>query len=375
MIMTGYFHPSQSKWFFFSALTRSTGKCPAGVGVIVATLTGLFGLSSFGSPSDVWAKPGSRQPMVRASDQSDQAPPAASGQATHQDQSQQDPAEGMAALPAPQQTLNLWPDTPPGDKELDLPPESDTSGPDSNRVAGKYVIRLGNVSTPQIAIYRPEPELDTGRSIVICPGGGYHILAYDLEGTEVAQWLNRQGITGIVLKYRVPAREDQPRWLAAVQDTQRAISLVRQHATEWKLNPQSIGVLGFSAGGHAAGMASLLQNNRKYDAIDDVDEFSCAPNYAILVYPAYLFNPETGKMQEGLTIPESMGPMFLVHAQDDPVTPLTSLGLATELKKHDIPVEMHLYHQGGHGYGLRKTELPVTHWTDRCESWLEAIQK
>lgn len=289
-------------------------------------------------------------------------------------QSENDAAqEGMAAIPKPDLSMKVWPETPPGDEDTKLPPEADTSGPDSNRVAGKYVIRLGNVSTPEINIYRPDPKMDNGMSVVICPGGGYYILAYDLEGTEVAQWLNSRGITAVLLKYRVPARENQPRHLAAVQDTQRAISLVRQNAEKWKLNPDKIGVLGFSAGGHAAGMASLLQDNRQYERLDETDNVSCAPNFSVLVYSAYLVDLETGKLTDGLEVPENMGPVFLVHAQDDPVTPLTSLMLATRLKQADIPVEMHLYNEGGHGYGMRKTELSVTHWTELCEKWLSKI--
>lgn len=285
------------------------------------------------------------------------------------------PTEGMDALPPPTETLQLWPSQPPGDQETKLPPEADQSNADSRRVAGKYVIRLGNVSKPELAIYRPAADKDTCQSVIICPGGGYHILAYDLEGTEVAQWLNTQGITGIVLKYRVPARADQPRWQAAVQDVQRAISTVRHNAAGWNLDPDKIGVLGFSAGGHAAGMASLLQNNRKYEPQDAIDEQSCAPNFSVLIYPAYLVDAETGQMNDELAIPDAMGPVFLVHAWDDPVTPLTSIVLAAELKKKEVPVELHLYNKGGHGYGMRKTELPVSRWTELCEPWLQDLGK
>lgn len=336
---------------FRPVLTRTAARFP----LIVATLTLLaagFCLSPFGQ---AYAMTTLVSPQQAVTD----------GQET---------AEGMEAIPQPDTTLNLWPAKPPGET-AEFPAEADTSGPESNRVAGKYVIRLGNVSTPQLAIYRPPADRDTGMSVVICPGGGYHILAYDLEGTEVAQWLNEQGITGIVLKYRVPARPEQPRWQAAVQDVQRAISTVRNHAKQWNLNPDQIGVLGFSAGGHAAGMASLLQEDRKYESTDTIDQQPCSPNFAVLVYPAYLFDAETGKLSNGLTIPDGMGPMFLVHAQDDPVTPMTSLLLATELKKKDVPVELHLYNEGGHGYGLRKTQLPVTHWTELCEPWLKKLQQ
>jgi acetyl esterase/lipase len=266
------------------------------------------------------------------------------------------------------EVINVWPSKPPGDTK-ELPPETDTTKADGRQVAGKHVIRIGNVSTPQLAIYRPKPELDTGAAIVICPGGGYNILAYDLEGTEVAEWLNTIGVTGIVLKYRVPVRDPNQKWQAPVQDAQRAISLVRSKAQEWKLDPQRIGIMGFSAGGNCAGTTAILRD-RQYTVIDDIDKTSCRPDFALLIYPAYFTDKGDLKLQDHLQPTKETPPMFLVHAFDDGVTPNSSLLLAAALKKVGVSAEVHVYAKGGHGYGLRPTSEAVTQWPKRAGEWL-----
>ena len=177
-------------------------------------------------------------------------------------------------------TINVWPGKPPGDTK-ELPPEADQTKPEDRLIAGRRIIKLGNVSTPQLTVYRPAKSKDTGAAVVICPGGGHNILAYDLEGTEVAEWLNEIGVTGIVLKYRVPGRDPEKRWFAAVQDAQRAMSLVRSKASEWGLDPKRIGLLGFSAGGQVAGLVSIFEQ-RQYELLDDVDKVSSRPDFAVL---------------------------------------------------------------------------------------------
>ena len=268
------------------------------------------------------------------------------------------------------ETLDIWPGKPPGETKT-LPPEADQTKPADRLIAGRRIIKLGNVSTPQIAIYRPPAEKANGAAVVICPGGGHHILAYDLEGTEVAQWLNTLGVTGIVLKYRVPARDPKRRWSAAVQDAQRAVSLVRSKAKQWKLDPQRIGICGFSAGGETAARASLFLDQRQYDASDDVDQVSSRPDFSMLIYPAYLADKKTGRLRDDVQVDKNVPPMFFVHAFDDPVTVHSSLALAAELKKVGVSAEVHVYESGGHGYGLRRTEAPVTSWPDRAEQWLK----
>lgn len=265
--------------------------------------------------------------------------------------------------------INIWPAAAPGETK-ELPPESDTTTDKSGQVAGRRLIRLANVSTPTITIFRPDPKQDTGTSVIICPGGGHHILALDLEGTEVAEWLTTVGVTGIVLKYRVPAREKTNRFRAAVQDAQRTVSLVRANAKQWKLNEKRIGICGFSAGGETAGLTALWSHKRTYDSVDDVDKVSCRPDFSMLIYPAYLADKKTATLRADVVVTENTPPTFFVHAFDDPVTPLSSILLFAEMKKKGIKSELHVYSEGGHGYGLRRTGKAVTTWPARAEDWL-----
>jgi acetyl esterase/lipase len=278
----------------------------------------------------------------------------------------------LAPAAEPAQVLNLWPGRPPGETK-ELPPEADQTKDTDKLIAGRRIIKLGNVSTPQIAVYRPPKDKDTGASVVIAPGGGHHILAYDLEGTEVAEWLNSIGVTGIVLKYRVPSRTpDGKRWLAAVQDAQRAMSLVRSKTGEWQLDPQRIGILGFSAGGETAGLTALFFNERQYPPLDAVDQVSSRPDFAVLIYSGGIVDQKTGVLRDYVKVPKDCPPMFFAHAWNDNVSVLNSLLLGAELKKAGVPAAMHLYPTGGHGYGLRRTEEPVTTWPDRATEWMRA---
>lgn len=276
------------------------------------------------------------------------------------------PVSAWAAEP---QIVSVWPGRPPGD-DRELPPEADQTKDSDRLIAGRRIIKLGNVSTPQLAIYRPAPERDTGAAVVICPGGGHHILAYDLEGTEVAEWLTSLGVTGIVLKYRVPFRDPERRWLAAVQDAQRALSVVRSRAEEWKLDTRRIGVLGFSAGGQVAALVSL-HTERHYARMDEIDLVSCRPDFAIVVYPGGLIERDQPRLRDEVKVTREAPPFFFVHAADDSVSALNTLLLATELQKVGVSVETHVSAEGGHGYGLRPVaDQPVTDWPNLCAKWL-----
>jgi len=268
------------------------------------------------------------------------------------------------------EVLRVWPDAPPGDATT-LPPEADTSNGVSDLVAGRSVIRLGNVTTPTLTVYPAPAARATGAAVVICPGGGHRILAMDIEGSEVAAWLNGLGVTAFVLKYRVPARTPGPRGRAAVEDAQRAISLVRSQAARHRIDPARIGVLGFSAGGEAAGVAAI-QPTRQYPATDTVDAVSHRPDFAILAYPAWLANDAGTGLRDGLTVSRDTPPMFLVQAQDDFVPVANSVQMFLALKAHGVPAELHVYAAGGHGYGLRATTQPVTTWQHRAADWLKA---
>jgi acetyl esterase/lipase len=276
---------------------------------------------------------------------------------------------GAAASAAEPTVIDLWPGKPPGETK-ELPPETDTTKPTDKPVGDRKIMKLTNVSKPTLAIYRPEKDKDTGASVIICPGGAHVILAYDHEGTEAAEFLAKHGVTGIVLKYRVPARDKDQRWRAAVQDAQRAVRVVRSKAEEWKLDPKRIGILGFSAGGETAGLATLLCDKDHYPAVDEVDKASARPDFAALIYPAYLVNKEKTGLVDYAKPTKATPPMFLVYAYDDPVDPRNALYLALAMKDVGVSCELHMYATGGHGYGMRNTGHPVNSWPDRLVDWM-----
>ena len=281
------------------------------------------------------------------------------------------PLAAVIALAA--EPIALWPGLAPGETG-GLPPEVDTTKPDVKLTGGKRVTRIGNVSTPTLTLFRPTAAKDTGAAVLVFPGGGYSILAYDLEGTEICEWLNSIGVTGVLVKYRVPARRDGPRRAAPLQDAQRALSLVRSRASEWKLDPQRIGVLGFSAGGHLTASISNNFEKRTYEPADAADKFSCRPDFAVLIYPAFLTVKDEGdKIAPDLPVSARTPPSFLVQAEDDNVRVENSLFYFLALKNAKVPAEMHLYASGGHGYGLRPDGKSVTSWPKRAEEWMRAL--
>jgi acetyl esterase/lipase len=278
-----------------------------------------------------------------------------------------------AAIAAPE-PIALWPLLPPGEKG-DIGPEADMTKPDENLIAGRRVIRLGNVSTPTLTVYKPAKDKDTGAAVLVCPGGGYYILAWDLEGTEVCDWLNSIGVTGVLLKYRVPRRPDSSGGFAPLQDAQRAMGLIRQHAADWAIDPNKIGVLGFSAGGNLSALLCSHDDTRAYGAIDAADQLNCRPNFAILVYPGGLASDkDLTKLSPNLSVTDKTPPTFLVMAQDDPVKVEHCLVYYAALKEAKVPAEMHLYAKGGHGYGLRPAANPVTLWPKLCEVWMRGLK-
>ncbi len=269
-------------------------------------------------------------------------------------------------------TLTLWPGRAPGDSG-DQGEEIDTTKPTDGLVAGKRVIRLGNVSKPTLTIYRPQNQSVPGPAVLVCPGGGYHILAMDLEGTEVCEWLNRIGVTGVLLKYRVPKRPGLEKHTAALQDAQRALGLLRQRGVEFGIASNRLGILGFSAGAHLAAAASNNYRERTYAAVDAADGFSCRPDFTLLIYPAYLtVKEQNDRVAPELALSTNMPPTFMVIAQDDPVRMENALHYALGLKNVTVPVELHLYPVGGHGYGLRPSNQTVTTWPARAADWLRS---
>ena len=265
-------------------------------------------------------------------------------------------------------TLSLWPHPQAGvQPEVDLTTSKDTL------IAGKPVVRLTNVSNPTITLYSPAGK-NSGAAAVVFPGGSYRVLAIDLEGTEVCDWLTSMGVTCVLVKYRVPDSGPLPKSSAALEDAQRAVGIVRAHATEWQIDPQRVGVLGFSAGAHLAVALSTHFDTRLYDPIDAADQMSCRPDFAVIVYPGYLAMSERNfAANPEIHVTGKTPPTFIVQTEDDPVHVENSTLYFLELKQAQVPAELHLYAQGGHGYGLRRTELPVTAWPELVEKWMRTI--
>jgi acetyl esterase/lipase len=233
---------------------------------------------------------------------------------------------------------------------------------------------ITGVTKPTITLLRPETKLDTGTAVLICPGGGYWNLYWQLEGEEVAAWLNSQGMTGIILKYRVPRQPDEPKTEPArrpLQDAQRAVSLVRSKAAEWGLDPHRIGIIGFSAGGHLALATATNFDKRAYDPIDDIDKVSCRPNFAILAYSGYLKAKDKEELVPGLRIPPGTPPIFLVHGGEDLISgPEQSVLMYLALKRAGVPAELHVYAATAHDFGVRSSQRPYGNWTESCVHWL-----
>jgi acetyl esterase/lipase len=268
--------------------------------------------------------------------------------------------------------LSVWPGKVAGDYGK-IGPERVRDPSDSPTKTAKWIT---GVTKPTLTVFSPARKTNTGTAIIVCPGGGYWNLAWDLEGEEVAAWLNTVGITGIVLKYRVPRRPGQPEPLPApgpLLDAQRAVRLVRSKAGEWGINPNRIGILGFSAGGHLAIATATNFDKPGYESIDDTDVASCRPDFAVAVYPGYLVpkGADPKVLAPYIRIPDATPPIFLVHASDDTEAgPENSLVMYQALKLAGVPSELHIYATGGHGFGVRKSNLPCSTWTDRCVAWL-----
>jgi len=303
------------------------------------------------------------------------------------------PSAGHTQIP-------IWPGAAPDAQPVEGPEFAKSSGKD-NLIAGRQVVEVDNVSQPTMTVYSPTGR-NTGAAVVVFPGGGYQILAIDLEGTEVCDWLTPRGITCVLLKYRVtnmgpyPKSGPYPESPMALEDAQRTMGLVRLHSAEWHIDPHKVGVLGFSAGGHLSAAISVHFDKRIYAPVDAADKESCRPDFAVAIYPGHLsLSAAEWDAKVGVTkrvIPHPAGvdknlalnpdlrvtsqtpPTFLLQAEDDNVDSVyDSLSYYLALKKAEVPAEMHLYAQGRHAFVLRRTRLPITGWPDLVEKWLETI--
>jgi acetyl esterase/lipase len=269
--------------------------------------------------------------------------------------------------------MAIWPGTVPDVRPTEGPEYEKTT---QGLLGGKPVIFVDRVSQPTMTIYSPSGT-NTGVAVVVFPGGGYNELAIDLEGTEICDWLTSRGITAVLLKYRVPTRGsgDYGESPQALEDAQRTLGLVRHHAAEWQIDPHKIGVIGFSAGGHLVTALSTHFDGRSYAAVDAADNASCRPDFAIACYPGHLWSDDRGfVLNPNVPVTTNTPPTFLLQAENDHVDGVEqSLVYYIGLKKVGVPVEMHLYAQGGHGFGLRRTEFPITGWPQLVETWLGTI--
>jgi acetyl esterase/lipase len=270
----------------------------------------------------------------------------------------------------PRTTLDLWPGKPPGEvgsvgaETAKMAPVLDRTG---------MFLGVKNVSKPTLTVFRAEAGGNTGVAVLVFPGGGYTFLAWDLEGEEVAHWLNSLGITAAVLKYRVPRREGTPRPVPPIQalmDAQRAISLMRTRAAEWGVDPKRVGVLGFSAGGHLAAWTATTFDKRAYDPLDASDQASCRPDFAVMIYPGFLVKRKTTELSPEIRVTPQTPPCFFAQAGDDHVGAENSVGMYLALKRAGVSAELHIYASGGHGFGMRPTGKPVTTWPKRYEEWM-----
>jgi acetyl esterase/lipase len=281
--------------------------------------------------------------------------------------------------PSPGHTqLPIWPGAAPDAGATDGPEVSGTvvdAQGNKHLVGGKPWVYVDRVSQPTMTVYSPVGS-NTGAAIVVFPGGGYTVLAIDLEGTEVCDWLTPKGITCVLLKYRVPCVKTGPYrdCRMALEDAQRTVGLVRSRAAQWHIDPHKIGVLGFSAGGHMVAAASTHFEKRLYPAVDAADAASCRPDFAIALYPGHLARDRTFALNPDIRVTSGTPPTFLVQAEDDPVDPVeNSIVYHAALRKHGVPAEMHLYVKGGHAFGLRRTNSPITEWPELVEKWLGTI--
>lgn len=278
------------------------------------------------------------------------------------------------------EVIDLWPGKPPGDFGQ-IGPERIREAKEAPTPDAKWIT---NVTRPTLSVFAVDKT--DAPAIVVCPGGGYWNLPWDLEGEEVATWLNSIGVHAIVLKYRVPRRGDQPERLPAplpLLDAQRAVRLVRAHAADWHINPHQIGIIGFSAGGHLAVSTATNFDQPAYENIDAVDAVSCRPDFAAAIYPGYFLpQPETGeKLADYIRIPKDTPPIFLVHADDDDVaSSVNSSIMHSALRNAHVPAELHIFAHGGHGFGVRtnvggKDVGPAAQWTKLFEQWLQSLNK
>jgi acetyl esterase/lipase len=273
--------------------------------------------------------------------------------------------------------VDLWPGKVPGDDAATIGAEKFIQlmvRGKAYEVGGKPTKWLTNVTKPTLTVYRPAQDKHNGVAMLICPGGGYHNLGWDVEGEEVAAWLNSIGVTGIILKYRCPRRPGDVRGeppLGPLKDAQRAVSLVRSRAAEWGIDSKKIGMVGFSAGGHLVGATATNFEHRAYDPIDGIDKVSCRPDFGIMLYSGYFKLKGKDELSPTIRVTSAAPPLFLVHASDDTISEVDhSVIMYLAMKRAGVPAELHVFASGGHGFAVRPIDQPCAAWTRSCVDWL-----
>ncbi len=264
--------------------------------------------------------------------------------------------------------LDLWPGVAPGEKG-NLGDEVAEKGK-----VGTGITKVTNVSKPTLTVYRPDKGIDTGAAVVVAPGGGYSVLAWEHEGTQAGEWLQSIGVTGVVLEYRVPRRPDQPKDqppVGALQDGQRALSVVRTRAKDWGVDPARIGMLGFSAGGHLTAWTATNADKRAYVPTDEADKASCRPDFAVLIYPGGMIDKTSkDRLSAEIRVSKATPPCFIALAYNDAGPLAGSLKMFQDLKGAGASAELHVYAAGGHVFGMRAGDKPHAAWPKRCEEWM-----
>lgn len=272
-----------------------------------------------------------------------------------------------SALSAEPITLRLWPDGTP----TAMAPKSEATIKLIQSYGGIGPNSVSDVTDPTITIYRPQKP--NGTSVIVAPGGGFMFLSYAHEGTQVCEWLNSLGVTAVLLKYRTPTRDEKVMYELPVQDAQRAMGLVRYHAAEWQLDPQRVGLLGFSAGANLAGHAAWDRGARTYPQQSGRDD-PRGPNFLVFIYGGgFLDQDDKSKFRPGFSVPADAPPVFLLVAHDDKSNPVEAALLYLEYKKRDLSAELHICAKGGHGFGMRKDGKPINDWPQRCAEWMKSL--
>ena len=257
--------------------------------------------------------------------------------------------------------IYLWPGKVPGEIKEKQPP---VVAPKTDKVT-----RLSEVTNPAIELYPVDPTRNNKSAVIVCPGGAYKILAYDLEGTEIAGWLNKLGYSAFILQYRIPDKKE-----GALQDAQRALRIIRKNAAKWNIDPEKVGIMGFSAGGSLSARTSTLFNKKTYSPVDEADSLSCRPAFAMLIYPAYLDQGTNKTLTPELELTKETPPVFIFQTADDQYGN-SALVMAGAMRDAKLPVELHILPTGGHGYGLRPGKPAPETWPVLAEKWLLEVLK